>query len=395
MKWPVQPIGEVFAVARGGSPRPIQNFLTDAEDGINWIMISDATEGSKYITKTKRRIKPTGLKKSRMVYEGDFLLTNSMSFGHPYILKTSGCIHDGWLVLSPREKNISRDFFYYLLGSDALYSEFSKRAAGAVVKNLNIEIVKSVQIPLPPVAEQKRIAAILDAADALRAKRREALAQLDALLQSSFLTLFGDPVSNPMGWKNDSLGNHGSFKNGLNYGNSEKGFDVRCLGVGDFKAHSKIENVDALPLLKLDSRPSEGYFLKDADLVFVRSNGNKALVGRCLSIFPGKTPTTFSGFCIRYRIESGDLNPAYLTHLFRSKSFRVKLLQSGQGANIQNINQQILCALPIPLPPLPLQQKFAAIVEYIERQKAAQRAHLAELDALFAALQHRAFRGEL
>lgn len=207
MKWPVHPIGEVFDVARGGSPRPIQNFLTDESDGLNWIMIGDATDGSKYITDTKKRIKPEGLKKSRMVHEGDFLLTNSMSFGHPYILKTSGCIHDGWLVLSPREKNISRDFFYYLLGSDALYRQFSKRAAGAVVKNLNTEIVKSVQIPLPPLDEQKRIAAILDAADALRAKRRESIAQLDALVQSTFLDMFGDPVTNPMGWDTPSLGN--------------------------------------------------------------------------------------------------------------------------------------------------------------------------------------------
>jgi type I restriction enzyme, S subunit len=195
MKWPHTSLGEIFEIARGGSPRPIQNYLTDDPDGLNWIMIGDTTEGSKYISSTKNRIRPDGVRKSRMVKEGDFLLTNSMSFGRPYIMKTSGCIHDGWLVLSPKDGNVHSDFFYYLLGSKVLYREFSKRAAGVVVKNLNTNLVRTVEIPLPPLAEQKRIAAILDAADTLRAKRRESLAQLDTLLQSTFFDMFGDPLN--------------------------------------------------------------------------------------------------------------------------------------------------------------------------------------------------------
>ena len=102
MGWEERRIDSVFKVARGGSPRPIQAYLTESDDGLNWIMIGDASADSRYITSTKKRIKPEGLSKSRMVHEGDFLLTNSMSFGKPYILKTEGCIHDGWLVLSPK-----------------------------------------------------------------------------------------------------------------------------------------------------------------------------------------------------------------------------------------------------------------------------------------------------
>ncbi len=226
MKWPIVALEDVFAVARGGSPRPIDSFITDDPNGVNWIMIGDASEGSKYISSTKKRIIKEGVKKSRMVSAGDFLLTNSMSFGKPYILKTSGCIHDGWLVLSPRHDQIHSDFFYYLLGSDLVYSNFKKLAAGAVVKNLNSELVRGVQIPLPPLAEQKRIAAILDAADALRAKRREALAQLAALLQSSFLTLFGDPVTNPMGWPTTSLIDQCDAKRGISYGVVQRGSHV-------------------------------------------------------------------------------------------------------------------------------------------------------------------------
>ncbi len=127
--WPIVALEDVFDVARGGSPRPIDSFITDDPDGVNWIMIGDATEGSKYISSTKKRIIKEGVKKSRMVSAGDFLLTNSMSFGKPYILKTSGCIHDGWLVLSPRHDQIHSDFFYHLLGSDVVYSKFKKLAA--------------------------------------------------------------------------------------------------------------------------------------------------------------------------------------------------------------------------------------------------------------------------
>jgi type I restriction enzyme S subunit len=207
-------------------------------------MIGDTKDGSKYIASTKKRIKPEGLKKSRMVGEGDFLLTNSMSFGRPYIMKTSGCIHDGWLVLSPKEQNVHSDFFYHLLGSDLLYREFSRRAAGAVVKNLNTDLVRSVAVAFPPLAEQKWIAGILDAADRLRAKRRESLAQLDTFLQSTFLELFGDPVTNPKEWEVVQLGEHttkvgsGSTPKGGNDAYKAEGISlIRSLNVrdGEFK----------------------------------------------------------------------------------------------------------------------------------------------------------------
>ncbi len=142
--WPLIPLDAIFAIARGGSPRPIDKFITEDPGGINWVMISDATESGKYINSTKKRIREEGAKRSRTVKPGDFLLTNSMSFGRPYIMNTSGCIHDGWLVLSPRDGNVSPDFFYYLLSSDLVYAEFARLAAGATVKNLNIDLVKRI-----------------------------------------------------------------------------------------------------------------------------------------------------------------------------------------------------------------------------------------------------------
>lgn len=104
MNLPRAELGEIFEIARGGSPRPIDAYVTDDLEGVNWISISDASDSSKYITSTKRRIKQSGVSKSRLVYPGDLLLTNSMSFGRPYIMGTSGCIHDGWLVLSDKHQ---------------------------------------------------------------------------------------------------------------------------------------------------------------------------------------------------------------------------------------------------------------------------------------------------
>ena len=114
-KWSKKKLGEVCVIERGGSPRPIDAFLTDTEDGVNWIKIGDATSGSKYITSTKEKIKPEGVRKSRMVYKGDFILSNSMSFGRPYILGIDGCIHDGWLVLRDIKNTFTEYFSFFNL----------------------------------------------------------------------------------------------------------------------------------------------------------------------------------------------------------------------------------------------------------------------------------------
>ena len=156
-------LGEVADIARGGSPRPIEDFITDKENGINWIKIGDTVPESKYITSAKEKIKPEGKKYSRFVHVEDFLLTNSMSFGRPYILKIDGCIHDGWLVFADIIKYLLKDFLYYALSSQYIYNSFSLVAAGSTVKNLKADTVKQVLFPLPPLLEQKRIITNIEA----------------------------------------------------------------------------------------------------------------------------------------------------------------------------------------------------------------------------------------
>ncbi len=154
--WEWVKLGNISHIERGGSPRPIQAFLTSDSDGLNWIKIGDTDKGGKYITSTKEKIKPEGLSKTRKVYPGDFLLTNSMSFGRPYISQIEGCIHDGWLRISPPEI-LDKEFLYFLLSSPYVNQFFVSVAAGAVVSNLNADKVRGLVIPLPPQKEQQRI----------------------------------------------------------------------------------------------------------------------------------------------------------------------------------------------------------------------------------------------
>ena len=163
-KWKWVLIKSIAKVVRGGSPRPISNYLTDANDplGLNWVRIGDAPCGGKLITSCKERIKADGLSKTRLISKGSLILSNSMSYGRPYILGVDGCIHDGWLALSDFEKLIEVEFFYYVLLSSYSQQQFALKAQGTTVSNLNADRVRSLFIPLPPLEEQRRIVARIE-----------------------------------------------------------------------------------------------------------------------------------------------------------------------------------------------------------------------------------------
>jgi restriction endonuclease S subunit len=149
-------MGELFVVARGGSPRPIKSFLTQEADGVNWVKIGDATRQGKYIASTKDKIKPSGVSRSRRVSSGDLLLSNSMSFGRPYIMQTDGCIHDGWVVLTARG-DVDSEYAYYVLGSSYMKNQFELLAQGSTVRNLNIDLISRAVMPVPSLQEQRRL----------------------------------------------------------------------------------------------------------------------------------------------------------------------------------------------------------------------------------------------
>ena len=163
--WEVKGFGDYASIVRGGSPRPIQNFLTTNSDGINWIKIGDVKPEDKYIVSTEEKIIPEGKSRSREVHKGDFILSNSMSFGRPYILQIDGCIHDGWLAIQNYQETFDSDFLYYLLGSDEIFKQYIEMAAGSSVQNLNKEKVAKLLVPIFDKKEQTAIASVLSSMD--------------------------------------------------------------------------------------------------------------------------------------------------------------------------------------------------------------------------------------
>lgn len=160
--WKWVKLGTLIFIERGASPRPIKSYLTKNTDGVNWIKIGDSEAGAKYITTTSEKITYEGAKKSRKVEIGDFIISNSMSFGRPYIMAIDGYVHDGWNILhfiSDNDGNdlIYKDYIYYLLSSSLLKQQIVAKAAGGVVKNIKTDNLKELIIPLPPYKEQKRI----------------------------------------------------------------------------------------------------------------------------------------------------------------------------------------------------------------------------------------------
>ncbi|KAI9130533.1 restriction endonuclease subunit S [Acaryochloris sp. CCMEE 5410] len=286
---------------------------------------------------------------------------------------------------------IDRKYLWFFLKSEICQQQIKILAEGAAQPNVSGSELESIKIPLPPIAEQKRIAGILDAADALRVKRRDAIATLDALLQSTFLTLFGDPITNPMGWDASNLeavsekitdGTHKTPKY------TESG--IEFLSAKDIKNGSikwntgKFISEDEHKSLITRCHPEIG----DVLLAKSGSLGSVAIIDRDHEF------SLFESLCLikhnRQKIEA-----QFLTAMLESPRMQMHLLSRNKGISIKHLHLTDIRKLKILLPPLDKQRKFATIVASIEKQKAQQCAHLAELDTLFASLQSRAFNGEL
>ena len=256
-------------------------------------------------------------------------------------------------------------YLYHFL--EGYIGELRKQSIGGVIKYIKLGNLTDVLVELPSIEEQKYIVNLMNISLELIELRKKTIDKLDSLVKARFIEMFGDPIVNEKGWRTKPLLDMGQCKIGMNFHYDDKGIDINCLGVCDFKNFSVIDNTKGLPTVSLNEMPSEEYLLKDDDIVFVRSNGNKALVGRSLVVYPGNVPTTFSGFCIRYRNYDNEIIVPYLLRVLKTDSVRMKM--AGRGANIQNLNQQILGTLVIPVPPIELQQQFADFVKQVDKSR--------------------------
>ena len=189
--WEQRKLGELVVIERGGSPRPIDEYITDDTNGLNWVKIGDAPSLGRYISKTSEKIKPEGLSKTRQVHPGDLILSNSMSFGRPYIMAIEGCIHDGWLLIRDEPKSFDPMYLCHMLGTPKMLNQYRMLASGSTVNNLNKELVSNASILMPCKSEQKVIGQFFNHLDdliTLHQRKRESR----IIRVRSFIWLAGD-----------------------------------------------------------------------------------------------------------------------------------------------------------------------------------------------------------
>ena len=403
MKWHAHAIGDVAQV----NPRLAVGDRPDLYEKVSFVPMAAVSEETMSIAVHTERPFSEVSKGYTPFKRGDVL-----------VAKITPCFENGKMALAedlPHElgfgttefhvfrplERVTGRYLFHLLRVPYLRNAGALKMRGAAgQRRVPADFFASIQIPLPPLVEQERIARILDAADALRVMRREALAQLDTLLKSTFLDMFGDLVSNPMGWRVGQLKDYFS-----------KARAGTCCGPfgSALKKHDYVK--DGIPVWGIDNvKPNQfiqerglfitpekfaelrRYSVESGDILISRAG----TVGRMCVAVPTVDESIIGTNLIRLTLNPGKMLPVYFASLYTFCGERLPGLRaSGDEKSYSFLNTTRLKSLVVPLPPLDLQLRFAAIAESVERQKASQRAHLAELDALFASLQSRAFRGDL
>lgn len=368
-KWEYKKIGDVCIVERGGSPRPIEQYITDADDGINWIKIGDTSE-SMYITKTAQKIRPEGMKKSRYVQPGDFLLSNSMSFGRPYILKIDGCIHDGWLVLRDKNDLFDKRFLYYYLSAKPTYEKFKLMAVGGVVNNLNSDMVRNVYVPIPSKEEQAKIADLFDDVNTVLLKRQQQLQKLDDLVKARFVELFGDMFLNSEAWNEAPLESMADIVSGITKGRNVSGkhlIKVPYMAVSNVKEGY----IDWTTVKTIEATEQEiNQYRLLPDDVLMTEGGDPDKLGRGAIIKVPLENCIHQNHIFRVRPDETHILPVYFAeYLQHQRAKRYFLGCAKQTTGIASINMRQLKALPVLIPPLGLQNQFAAFVTQTDKSK--------------------------
>lgn len=377
--WEYKKLGDVCTVERGGSPRPIEKFITNDENGINWIKIGD-TSDSMYITSTAQRIMKEGMKKSRYVKPGDFLLSNSMSFGRPYILKIDGCIHDGWLVLRDEEKVFDKRFLYYYLSSKSTYKKFEAMAVGGVVNNLNSEMVRNTYVPIPNKDVQLKIVNQFDMVRSILESRKKELLLLENLVRARFVEMFGNPVRNSKNWNTEKL----------------------CSIAPINKYNGDIDTVNGkVWLLNLDMIESCTGNIVDFLYEFenritsstIKFDENCVLYSKLRPYLNKVVIPERKGYATSELVSMSTekINKYFLANLLRQDSFVNFSNATAYGAKMPRASMDLIKNFDVINPPTELQNKFGKLVIEVEKSKVEVQRAIDEAQLLFDSLMQKYF----
>jgi type I restriction enzyme, S subunit len=387
--WQSAKIGEVCEVVSGATPKTGRPEFWDGD--VPWVTPKDLSDlDSKFLLDTPRKITKAGFHScsARMLPPQSVLFSSRAPIGLVAINSIPVCTNQGFKSMVPHTGRISSDYLYWWLRLNR--GRLDKLGRGATFKEVSKKIMEEVEIPLPPLAEQKRIAGILDAADALRTKRRETLTQLDKIVQSTFLDMFGDPVTNPMGWELSRLRDLGEVITGNTPSRKCPEF------YGDAIEWIKSDNINN-PLFTL-TNAEEGLSEQGKRIARIAPKGSVLVT--CIA--GSKSCIGNAAIADREVAFNQQINAfvpgrrVSLWFVFGLFLIGKRLVQRASTNSMKGmVSKSAFTDIIVPLPPSDIQQRFGAIVESVERQKARMRAQLAELDALFASLQARAFKGAL
>ena len=370
--WEQRKLGELVEIERGGSPRPIEQYITDDPCGLNWVKIGDAPELGRYITKTAEKIKPEGLSKTRQVYPGDLVLSNSMSFGRPYIMAIKGCVHDGWLLIRDAQKHFDPIFLCHMLGAPQMLNQYRMFAAGSTVNNLNKELVGNAIVSLPSKNEQHEIGIALDRLDSLITLHQGKYDKLCVLKKSMLDKMFPKGGSlypeirfagftDP--WEQRKLGEvgitysglHGKTKDDFGHGDA---FFVPYTNVFD----NPVTDQGRLEHVEVDSSQAE---VKHGDVFFTVSSETPEEVGMS-SIWLGNIRNVYlNSFCFGYR-QDGSFDSLYLAYVLRSQSVRKQIELLAQGISRFNISKNKVMNVEVPKPSLGEQRRIGAFLDRLD-----------------------------
>ncbi len=396
--WVWTRLGSILTIRRGASPRPIKSYITRSSSGVNWIKIGDTSQNNKYITNIKEKITPEGAKKSVYVEKGSLLLSNSMSFGRPYILSVDGCIHDGWLALTPFK--LSKDFLYYALLESNWY--FNAVATGSTVLNLNSGKVSTTPLPLPPLAEQERIVTRIESLFAKLDEAKElaesALEKYEnrksAILHQAFtgeLTANWRKENNVSmdTWEEIELGETlEATQNVKLQGDNFTYIDIDAIN----NKLQKITNPKLLPVAEAPSRAKQELKIDDILFSLVRPYlKNIAYVTEEYS-----TAIASTGFYVCR--PNSKILPYYVYYLLCFNKNVNYLNSFMKGDNSPSINRRHLLGMLINLPTLPEQKEIVRIIDSLfEKEYKAKECYaiIAQIELMKKAILGRAFRGEL
>ena len=389
-QWKYVKLGEVCTIERGGSPRPIDDFITTDENGINWIKIGDADE-SMYITKTAQRIKPEGMKKSRYVKPGDFLLSNSMSFGRPYILKIDGCIHDGWLVLRDENNVFDKKFLYYYLSAPITYKRFKSMAVGGVVNNLNSDMVRKVRVPIPSQEEQHQISDRLDKVSNLIFLRKQQIAKLDELVKARFVEMFGDFEFNPKEFAVYHLCELcyvGSSKRIYQEEQSISGIPfLKVADLNELIDTGKYSCSTFIPLERYEQLLHKELTPTENDILIT----SRGTLGKCYIVQSDDEFYFQDGMISWLSNFSPKVSSIYISYLFAQPYIQKQIESLQAGSTVAYLSIAMLKKINVILPPKKLQDDFATFVEHVDQQKQTVQQSLEKLELMKKALMQEYF----